>query len=274
MAKARGTWLVRAGIIVFTFLVLLPFSLVVMNSLSAGQSFYSSSVFPRSFTLEHYRELFSNTRFLSWIKNSTILGCGAGLLSMVITLFGGYAFSRFSFRGKKYGILLLLIVQMLPVSLSMVAYFKMLQMANLLNTLTGIILILGFSNAAVGIWLMRNFLNSIPRELDESATLDGAGSFQTLFSILLPLMAPMLLTQFILTFIGVYNEYLLSALLLFEPDKYPLGPGLKSFVAGNYSVKWASFSTAAVMGSIPILLIFYALQRFIVQGLTKGAMKG
>jgi len=272
--RKRRVWHVRIIMIIITLVVIMPFLYIVLNSFKQGQSMYNTTILPRSFTLNHYRGLFRNTSFVLWIRNSTIMGLSAGLIAVLITVFGGYAFSRFKFPGKKYGILFLLIVQMLPISVAMVAYFRMLQIFGLINTLTGIILILGFGNSAIGIWLMRNYMNSIPVELDESAFLDGASKWKTFWRILFPLMIPMLVTQFIMTFIGVYNEYMLAALLLFDPAKYPLGVGLKTFIAGNYSGNWATFSAASVLGSLPILVVFYSLQRFIVQGLTKGAVKG
>lgn len=272
--KKKRVWHVRTMAIVITFLVNFPVLYVLLNSFKVGESIYNSSIIPTSYTLEHYFSLFTDTNFLIWIKNSTIMGVFSGLIAVMVTMFGGYAFSRFRFPGRKYGILFLLIVQMLPISVSMVAYFKMLQIANLLNSLTGLIIILGFGNSAVGIWLMRNYVNSIPKELDESAYLDGASKWKAFWKILFPLMIPMLITQFILTFIGVYNEYMLAALFLFDPMKYPLGVGLKSFIAGNYAGNWATFSAASVLGSIPILIIFYSLQKYVVRGLTKGAVKG
>jgi arabinogalactan oligomer/maltooligosaccharide transport system permease protein len=266
-------WPVRFLIILITFIVIFPFILVVLNSFKVGESIYNASIIPTEYTLDHYADIFTGTAFPSWIRNSLYMGVSAGIIAVIVTMFGGYAFSRFHFRGKKYGITFLLIVQMLPVSVAMVAYFKMLQIVGLLNSLNGIVLILGFGNSAIGIWLMRNYMNAIPKELDESAYIDGASRWKTYWKILFPLMLPMLVTQFIMTFIGVYNEYMLSAILLFDPGKYPLGVGLKSFMAGNYAGKWATFSAASVLGSVPILIIFYSLQKYIVNGLTKGAVK-
>ena len=120
---------------------------------------------------------------------------------------------------------------------------------------------------------MRNYLISIPRDLDEAAYIDGASHWQTFWKIIFPLMFPILATQFILTFIGIYNEYMLSVLLLFDPKKYPLGVGVKSFLSGNYSVNWTIFCAASIIGSLPIMIIFLLLQKYITEGLTRGAVK-
>ncbi len=271
--KKKNIWFVRAMAIILVAIILFPFYYVVLTSFKPGSSFYSGSIFPKQFTLDNYSSLINSSKFLLWVKNSTILGGFSALLTVVVTMFGGYAFSRLRFPGRKYGILFLMVLQMFPTSVAMVAYFKMLQIAGLLNTLTGIILIMGLGNAAFGTWIIRNYLNSIPTEIDEAAYIDGASYWQTFWKVLFPLMMPILATQFIMTFIGVYNEYMFSVILLFDPSKYPVGVGIKGFLASNYSVNWTVFCAAAVLGSLPIIFLFLLLQKNITNGLTKGAVK-
>ncbi|MBP7237134.1 MAG: sugar ABC transporter permease [Petrotogaceae bacterium] len=271
--KKKNIWFVRAMAIILVAIILFPFYYVVLTSFKPGSSFYSGSIFPKQFTLDNYSSLINSSKFLLWVKNSTILGGFSALLTVVVTMFGGYAFSRLRFPGRKYGILFLMVLQMFPTSVAMVAYFKMLQIVGLLNTLTGIILIMGLGNAAFGTWIIRNYLNSIPTEIDEAAYIDGASYWQTFWKVLFPLMMPILATQFIMTFIGVYNEYMFSVILLFDPSKYPVGVGIKGFLASNYSVNWTVFCAAAVLGSLPIIFLFLLLQKNITNGLTKGAVK-
>ncbi len=274
MSKRKRVWPSRMLAVSITAVVLFPVIYIILISFKSGQSFYTSSIFPKEFTFDNYVNLLKTTDFLIWIKNSLVLAFSAAAITSLIAMFGGYSFSRFRFPGKKYGIMFLLIIQMLPTSVAMVAYFKMLQAVSLLDSLLGIILIMGFSNAAFSVWLMKNYMQSIPKEMDESARIDGASYWTTFWRIIFPLITPMLVAQFILSFIGVYNEFMFSALMLFSPDKYPLGLGIKSFMAGNYSTNWTIFCAASVLGSIPIMIIFYTLQRFLVSGLTKGAIKG
>ena len=271
--KKKNIWFVRTMAIILVAIILFPFYYVVLTSFKPGSSFYSGSIFPKQFTLDNYSSLINSSKFLLWVKNSTILGGFSALLTVVVTMFGGYAFSRLRFPGRKYGILFLMVLQMFPTSVAMVAYFKMLQIVGLLNTLTGIILIRGLGNAAFGSWFIRNYLNSIPTEIDEAAYIDGANYWQTFWKVLFPLMMPILATQFIMTFIGVYNEYMFSVILLFDPSKYPVGVGIKGFLASNYSVNWTVFCAAAVLGSLPIIFLFLLLQKNITNGLTKGAVK-
>jgi ABC-type maltose transport system permease subunit len=149
----------------------------------------------------------------------------------------------------------------------------MLTLVDLYNTRLGIILIFGFGGSALAVWLMRNFMESIPKDLDEAAFLDGASQWRVFWNIMFPLIQPMLVAQFIFSFIGVYNEYILMSVLLSSPDNYPLGVGVRTF-STQFNTQWTLFCAAAVLGSIPILLIFFLAQRLLVEGLTKGAIKG
>ena len=253
--------------------MLFPVLYVVLFSLKGGApSLYSPTLFPQSFTFEHYDRLLHGS-FPTWAMNSLIYGLACALINVVFATLGGYAFSRLRFRGKRYGILALLIIQALPTNLAIVAYFKMLDAVGLYSTRLGIILILGLGGSALSVWLMRNFMESIPRELDEASQLDGAGTFRTFWQIVLPLVLPMLVAQFIFSFIGVYNEYILTSVLLADDSLYPLGVGVHSF-STQFSTQWTTFCAAAVLGSIPILVIFFIAQRFLVEGLTRGAIKG
>ncbi|NJM09046.1 ABC transporter permease subunit [Candidatus Gracilibacteria bacterium] len=207
------------------------------------------------------------------MRNSLILGVFSATISVLLATFAGYAFSRLKFAGRRYGILLLLIIQMLPTVGSMVAIFRGFQFLGLLNTHLGLILLFGFGGSALAVWLMKNFMDSIPKELDEAASIDGASNWQTFWRILFPLLQPMLVAQWIFAFIGVYNEYIVTTVFLSDTKLYPLGVGVRLFSTA-YSTNWTQFCAAAVLGSIPIMIIFFLAQRFLVEGLTKGALKG
>lgn len=162
---------------------------------------------------------------------------------------------------------------MLPVNLAVIAYFWMLREAGLLNTRIGLILIFGLGGSALAVWLMKNFMDSVPKDLDEAAFLDGASHWYAFRTVIFPLVQPMLVAQFIFGFIGVYNEYLITTILLSDPDKYPLGVGVRTF-STEFNTQWTLFCAAAVLGSLPILIVFFLAQRLLVEGLTKGAIKG
>jgi arabinogalactan oligomer / maltooligosaccharide transport system permease protein len=277
-SRAQGAiqvWLIRIIIWAVIIVVMFPVAYVVMTSLKAdGRSLNSSTLFPREFTLDLYRQLLSgNSNFMRWVGNSLILGLAAGIAQVVFATFGGYAFSRMRFPGRKHGILFLLVIQMLPVNMAVVAYYRMLAAVDLTNTRTGIILILGFGGSALAVWLMKNFIDSIPKDLDEASYLDGGSHWTTFWRIIFPLVQPMLVAQFIFGFIGVYNEYILTSILISDDALYPLGVGVRT-LSTAVATSWTLFCAAAVLGSIPILIIFFLAQRFLVEGLTRGAVKG
>jgi arabinogalactan oligomer/maltooligosaccharide transport system permease protein len=266
-------WLIRLILFVIITVMLFPVLYVVLFSLKGGgPSLYTPTLIPEVITLDNYSRLLRGS-FPQWMLNSFIYGLVSGILVVFFSTMAGYAFSRMRFWGRRYGILALLIIQSLPVTLALVAYFRMLSLVNLYNTRLGIILIFGFGGSALAVWLMRNFMESIPKDLDEAAFLDGASQWRVFWTIMFPLIQPMLVAQFIFSFIGVYNEYILMSVLLSSPDNYPLGVGVRTF-STQFNTQWTLFCAAAVLGSIPILIIFFLAQRLLVEGLTKGAIKG
>ena len=273
---AVQVWAVRVLIWAVLIVVLFPVVYVLLTSFKAdGRGLSTTSLFPKEYTLDLYRRLLDTetSNFLRWVKNSLILGVTSGVFQVVFATFAGYAFSRMRFPGRKYGILFLLVIQMLPINMQAVAYYKMLSVSGLYNTRLGIILIFGLGGSALSVWLMKNFIDSIPRDLDEAAYLDGAGQWQNFWQIIFPLIQPMLVAQFIFGFIGVYNEYILTSILLSNDTLYPLGVGVRVY-STSMTTSWTLFCAAAVLGSIPILIVFFAAQRFLVEGLTRGAVKG
>ncbi len=273
LRRHAGLWVTRLILWVIIAVFLFPVLYVVLYSFKAGaQSLFSPNLFPTEYGLENYQRLLRGS-FPTWAMNSLIYGLSCAIITVFFSTLGGYAFSRLRFRGRRYGILALLIVQALPTNLAIVAFFWMLNYVGLYSTRTGLILILGFGGSALSVWLMRNFMESIPKDLDEASYLDGGTTFTTFYQIILPLVLPMLVAQFIFSFIGVYNEYILTSILIANDDLYPLGVGVRTF-STQFANQWTTFCAAAVLGSIPILIIFFVAQRFLVEGLTRGAIKG
>ncbi len=266
-------WAIRIFVILFILASLFPTVYVVLYSFKGGgRALYSPTFIPQVLTLDNYRNLLSG-RFPTWVWNSLVIGLSSGVFSTMIATFAAYAFSRMRFPGRRYGILTLLIIQMLPVNTAIVAYFRMAQFVGLLNTRLVLVLIFGIGGGALAVWLMKNFMDSIPKELDEAAFIDGATLWQNFWRVLFPLLQPMLVAQFIFGFIGVYNEYIVTTILIQDPAKYPLGVGVRTF-STQFSTNWTVFCASAVLGSIPILVVFFLAQRLLVEGLTKGALKG
>ncbi|MGH2530983.1 MAG: sugar ABC transporter permease [Thermomicrobiales bacterium] len=275
-AKTRQTmevWIIRLILIVICTASLFPTIYVVLYSLKGGgPSLYSPTLIPETLTLDNYEQLLRGT-FPRWVMNSLIYGVAAGIIAVTFATFAGYAFSRMRFKGRRYGILTLLVAQMLPANLALIAYLRMFQAVNLLNTRAVMVLLFGFGGSALAVWLMKNFMDTVPRDLDEAASLDGASHWRAFWTIVFPLVQPMLVAQFIFGFIGVYNDYLVTTVLLADPNLYPLGVGVRTF-STQFNTNWTQFCAAAVLGSLPILVVFFLAQRLLVEGLTKGAVKG
>lgn len=269
----------HAALLVLVALILMPVVWVAVASLQQGGNLYGGGQ-DQPFTGVNYRKLLSETHFLLWVKNS-LLVCGtSSLLALCFATTAGYAFSRFRFIGRKYGLLTLIILQMFPAMMAMWALYMLL---NFLSRWTGGIVgfnLLGLTLIYTGggipfnIWLIKGYLDSVPRELEESAYVDGASKWQTFTQVTLPLMGPILVVVSVLTFIGAYNDFLIPSIVLLDDSQYTLAVGLRSFISGRYDTNWAEFAAASVLGALPILVLFLSLQRFLVEGLTKGAVKG
>lgn len=273
-ARRRITvWSVRVAIILITLLSLFPTIYVILISFKAGESLYTSSIIPDSYTLDNYEKLLTKTKFFSWVRASLLIGISSSVLSVAISTLGGYAISRFRFPGRKNAILTMLIISFLPNTVNIVAIYRMYQQLGLLNKLQGLILLFGVGGGALAVWLLKNYMDSIPKELDEAAAIDGAGHFSIFWRVIFPLIQPMLVAQFIFVFIGVYNDFITAAIFLNNDNLYPIGVGTKFFLQ-DFKANWTTFSAAATLGSLPILAIFFAAQRLLVEGLTKGALKG
>jgi len=270
----------RLVLVVACLLTLFPALWVVAASFSQGVSLYSGGLIPAKLTWDNYRQLFcrdghlGGTDFLLWMKNSLIICLPASFLGVGLTTTMAYAFSRFRFAGRRFGLLVLVLLQMFPAIMSIIALFRLLQVLGLLDKLLGLIIVYGCGSIGFNTWLLKGYLESIPRDLEEAAYIDGATYWQAFTQVVLPLATPMLVVVFFFNFIGFFQEYLLASVILFRPELRPIALGMRFYITGKYSQNWTGFSAASIVASLPILIIFFALQKFIVEGLTKGALKG
>ncbi len=218
--------------------------------------------------------------FLRWMWNSLVIASITSVLVVLISAFSAYSFSRFRFAGRRNLLVLILLAQVFPNLLAMVAIFLMLQQIGNhipffgLNTNGGLILVYVGGGMGINIWLMKGFFDSVPRDIDESALVDGANHWQTYWRLIFPLVRPVLVVVGILTFVGVYNEFVLARIMLRERDSWTLMVGLWSYVSASFALDWGVFAAGAIIGSAPALVIYLALQDQIVGGLTQGAVKG
>jgi arabinogalactan oligomer/maltooligosaccharide transport system permease protein len=285
---ARDRWLnylLRMVIIALAlFFAFAPIVWIMSASVNQTGTLNVQQLIPKNFGFDNYRHLMNNPLFpfTRWMFNSLKVSFIGSILSVTISALGAYGFSRFRFRGRRGMMLTIFIVQVFPNSLTIVATFLLIQALGKvqyfgwlgLNTHGGLILV--YLGGALGIntWLMKGFFDSIPRELDESARIDGASDWRIFWQIIFPLVRPILAVVFILTFIGIYGDVIISLTLLKEKNVQTLAIGLNRFISDQYNQKWGVFSAGALIGAIPIVVIILSFQRFFVSGLTEGAVKG
>lgn len=267
-----GAWLIRLFLIFMCVLVLLPVLWVLSVSVQPGSSGYSSSLIPSKLTGDNYSGIF-NAGFWTWTKNSMMVSLAAALTQLLINTLGAYAFSRLRFWGQRYGLVAMFMIQVFPQVAAISAIFTLIVKVNLFDTLWAVYLVF-IGGSAYYMMLLKNYMDSLPRELDESARVDGANSFQIFSLVVLPLIRPILFTIFFFSFVGLYGEFLFSNLLLQSTDNYTMMVGLQHEVAGQYNTNWSVFSAGAMLAGLPILVVFFACQRFLVSGLAAGSVKG
>lgn len=261
---------------------LFPLIYALSSSLSEAGSLMGSNQLFATVTGANYQQLFSDpqTPFMQWFINSMVI---AGATALGTTLMGAaaaYAFSRFRFNGRRQGLMSLLVIQMFPQLLAFVAIFLLLFAISGvypflgLNSRMGLIAVYLGGALGANTFLMYGFFNTIPRDIDEAATIDGASHAQIYWTMILPLVRPILVVVAMLSFIMAFSDFLLARIVLQDPSQYTLAVGLYEFVSVQFGEDWGVFSAGAIIAALPVVLLFLFLQRYIVAGLTGGAVKG
>lgn len=255
---------------------MIPILYALSLSFSGGQSALSSgfSFFPKHPTLENYIGIIKDEPFLVWLKNSIILSVGTMVIAMGCSVLAAYAFSRHRFRGRMAVLKLLLILNAFPQILSMFAIFRLFKNMNLLNSHIGLVLVYAGTMCIFSIWNMKGYFDTIPIEIEEASKIDGATDLQLIGKIVLPLARPAIIVTAVMVLIFVWNEYLFSTTFLLDENSYSLAGGLYQLQSNDYTRNWSMFSAAAILVSIPILIIFFCIQKYMVSGLTAGGVKG
>lgn len=268
-----GIWVSRIVLIFMCLVVLFPVFAIVSASMAKGQVFAQKTIFPTAWTLENYAKVIRNTNFLIWVRNSLFVCFSVATIQLIMTVPAGYAFSKLKFKGRSKGLLSLLILQMFPATMALPAILAVAFRIGGMDNLMVLILIL-CGGSAYNIWLMKGYIDGIPQELIEAAYVDGATTFQTFFKIVFPLMRNMMVVIFLFSFIGTYGEFMFTAALMKEPNTQTIATGLRQFINNNFSANWTQYSAAAIMSSLPIVILFLGTQKFISKGLVAGSVKG
>jgi ABC-type maltose transport system permease subunit len=311
-ARRRISLSIKLSIAVVTaFYALAPMAFVVTSALDPVQNLAATSLIPTRISFQNFERIFANAPlqpWLVWILNSVIVASITSIIVVAVSALAAYSFSRFRFRGRRAGLISLVVVQLFPNLLAIIALFLLLQgignametpillpvvgevsAASLLrfdiggttfeparlglNSLGGLILI--YTGGALGFntWLMKAYFDTVPYDLDESALVDGASHFQAFRLVLLPLVRPILAVIGVLTFIGTYSDFLLARVMLSSTENFTLAIGM-SLLRGTFNTQWGTFSAAAIIGALPIVVVFLVLQRQLIGGLASGGVKG
>ena len=273
MKKVLSKSVVHILLIILAIIILIPFVYIIL--ISFGKNIIGTeTVIPNQFTLDNYRQLFTTTKFFSWLGNSLIISFGSMVMAVILVSISVYVFSSLQFYEKTSFFNFILLIQIFPLTLSMVSLFNIFVKLNLINKLSGLILIDSALSSAGLILLAKGYFDTIPYDLDEAAMIDGANKFQILLKITLPLAKPMIAIVAIQSFVISYNEYVIASTVMSEAlDKMPIAVGLQSMITGQYSQNWSLYCAGAVLGSIPMLVLFYSLQKYFIGGLTEGSVK-
>ena len=273
---------VKVGTIVLISIIclfsLFPLFWMISTSLKPANEIFTPnpSYVPKNMTLSGYITMFTvNSRtvnFLGWAKNSAICAFFTSIFGLIVASLGGYGMSRFRFRGRMPLGYFILIVQVIPGSLLVVPLFIILSELKLLNSFLGLIIMYVTFAVPFCTWMMKGFFDTIPLSLDEAARIDGANEFDTFFRIVLPLTLPGMAVTAFFSFIAGWNEYLFASICMRDYSKWTLSVGLSSF-QGQYSTSWTNLMAGSVLITVPLVVLFIVLQKYLVGGMTAGAVK-
>jgi ABC-type glycerol-3-phosphate transport system permease component len=263
----------NALLLVGVFLTAMPFIYMIMASFKPGSELYTIPlrILPENLYLGNYQLLFGQTNFVRWFFNSIVVGLGRTVLAIILSLMAGYAFAKFDFRGKNILFVLLLATLTLPIYVILVPLYTM--MIRLGWTDSYAALILPFAANAVGVFLARQYLLSVPNEMLEAARIDGAGEWNIFWRIILPIAQPITATMAILFFSAAWKDYIWPLIVLNDDKMFTVSLGLPSLV-GPYRQEYGAIMAGSFMVTLPILIIFLIMQRRFIEGIMSGAVKG
>jgi arabinogalactan oligomer/maltooligosaccharide transport system permease protein len=272
--------LTHAFLIVLTMLTLYPVFWVVAMALTPQQGFSMNLLpIPTDPTLENFEAvIFRESPSGEWLfgkqlRNSVVVSVATTALGIFLACTAGYAFSRFRFPGRREGLMMFLVSQMFPGTMMLIPLYVILDWMGLLNQLAGLILVYSTTAIPFCVWMLKGYFDTIPKELEESAIIDGASQFTIFWQIILPLARPAIAVTALFSFMTAWNEFILATTFMNAEGSYTLPVTLQSYV-GAYSTQWGYFAAGAIIVSVPVVALFFALQRYLVGGLTAGGVKG
>ena len=269
--------------LIFCIFALYPILFVVTNSISETANLYNAKLIPDEISFQNFIDLNDNplAPFYSWLLNTYKISFVAAFFNVLLGTMAAFAFSKLKFKGRRTGLLTLILIQMFPGFLAFVAlYLLFFQVSDIipiigLGTHAGLILVYLGGSIGFNAWLIKGYMDTIPDSLSESAKIDGATEFQTFFRIIAPLARPSIIVIFIITFIGFYAEFILASLFLRDPEMWTVAVGVNTlFIQTNYDANWGAIASSSVIAAAPIAITFLIFQDKITGGLITGSVKG
>ncbi|MCX8131329.1 MAG: sugar ABC transporter permease [Clostridia bacterium] len=255
----------------------IPILWTIMASFNTGSSLYSVSLVPEKITFAHYQEIFNDRQygknFGLWYWNTFKIAILTMICATLLIIITSYALSQFRFKGRKFTLMTMLVVQMFPGFMSMFAIFILLLQLNLINTHMGLILVYAGGAIPGGVWLVKGYMDGLPRSLPEAAKIDGASNITIFLKVIMPISTPILTFIALQSFISPWMDFIFARLVLRSDDKKTLAIGLFEMVTGRTNTEFTMFAAGSVLVAIPITILFTYLQKYIVEGLSAGASK-
>ncbi|MBP7795314.1 MAG: ABC transporter permease subunit [Elusimicrobiales bacterium] len=275
MNKKLKPFFLHLFIIIAVIIATYPLIRIFSVSIRPGDRIISTdlSIIPDGASFISYIKLFKETYFLRWIFNSLLITFATSFIGVSLASTAAYAFSRYRFVGKKWGLQLLLLSQMIPAGMLILPLYLMIMKLNLINTYLGMVIAYSVSSLPFSIWILKGYYDTIPHSLEEAAMVDGANELQAFYRIILPLSTPALSITFLFNFTTAWNEYLVARVVLYNPQNYTWTLGLFE-LQGQFITQWGMFTAGSIIITIPVLLIFLYSSKWLVSGLTLGSVKG
>jgi arabinogalactan oligomer/maltooligosaccharide transport system permease protein len=268
------------ALVVLVAVVLYPVMLVCKKAFEPGRDFaLSASPIPKEVTLDHFRTLFGSRGshgehlFVRQALNSIVIALATTVVGVFLSCTAAYALSRFRFPGRKAGLTTFVVVQMFPATLLIMPLYVVLDKLGLLNSITGLVLVYSTTAIPFCVWTLKGYFDGLPRELEEAARIDGASAWLIFRKIILPLARPGLAVTALFSFMTAWNEFILASTFMTSESRYTLPVLIQSSV-GEFSSQYGIFAAGAIVTSVPVMAVFYVLQKYLVGGLTAGAVKG
>lgn len=265
----------NAFFVVICLAGLIPILYALSVSLNATNSVFHAgfSLLPSQLTSANYRSVLFDQPFLLWLRNTVLLAAFTVVIALTVAVPAAYAFSRFRFRGRGATLYVLLLLNAFPSILSMFVLYRLLRLMGMINTYAGLVIVYTGGMTIFSLWNMKGYFDTIPVEIEQAARIDGAGDFQVIWRVVLPLAKPTIVVTAILVLISVWNDYIFAINFLSTADKYTLAAGLYTLQATEQTRNWPLFSAASLLASLPVLAIFFAVQKYMQSGLTSGGVK-